>query len=62
MSAPNPTPIEQIAALADRMRPHWSKTAVEHLEAELETAAIGPEPDLVRAGALVVIMMERKAA
>jgi hypothetical protein len=55
------SPLNQIAALADKLRPHWSKTDQEHLEAELETAAIGPDPDLVRAGALIVIALERKA-
>lgn len=60
MTPPLP-PLERIAALADKMRPHWSQCAIDHLEAELETAAIGPDPDLARAGALVLIMMERKA-
>lgn len=59
---PDQTALSQIAEMANRMRPHWAKAEKAAIEAELELAAIGPEPDLVRAGALVVIMLERGAA
>ena len=55
------TPIEQITAMADKLRPHWGSTPLDHLEAEHELHAIGPKPDLVRAAALAVIMLERQA-
>jgi hypothetical protein len=55
------TPIEQIIAMADKLRPHWSTCALVHLEAEYKVA-IGPEPDLVRAAALAIILLERAQA
>lgn len=60
---PELTPSAQnVLALADKLRPHWSTCAREHAEAEHEMCAIGPEPDLTRAAALAIILLERGEA
>lgn len=60
---PNITPaVVKVIAMADKMRAHWLHTSIDHLEAEHEAAAIGPDPDLVRAAALAIILLERGGA
>lgn len=53
---------QKVIAMADKMRPRWAACDLKHLEAEHELHAIGPEPDLVRAAALAIILLERGEA